>query len=147
MAKQLTKDNPARKERDRTIINLRLQGKTYREIEKEVGISKCVISATLNDEKAKELIDSTYRDYAKELPIIKEEFIALCHDDDKSVRQKALSEYHKIMGILPSHTSNIFIQNLNISQNNVISPDVLGIIQGIGSPQPIDAEFSSFDEE
>jgi hypothetical protein len=47
----LAKNNPARLERDRTIAEERLKGKTYRELSEQFGLSKSVLHRILNDKE------------------------------------------------------------------------------------------------
>lgn len=60
---------------------------------------------------------------------VKKGFMELVLSDDPDVRQKAISEYHKVTGISPSHTPSIFIQNLyQDNRQQIISPDVLKLL-------------------
>lgn len=114
----LTKDNPERLKRDLEIVDLRLQGKTYRDIAKEKDISIGQVHNILSDDKLREIIKGTMRVYAAHAKGIGKEFLKLCYDQDKQVKLKAIDGYHKIMGLLGTHTQNLFIQNLMVQQNN-----------------------------
>jgi Mor family transcriptional regulator len=54
----LTKDNPQRAIRDRTIAGERLKGRTYRELSEQFRLSKSAIQNILNDDEIRDVIDT-----------------------------------------------------------------------------------------
>lgn len=127
---KLSKTNPARQQRDTTIAEMRLQGKSIREIAKEIGLDKSQVCRVLNDKEVKEILDKVHRFYGGFAEDVGREFMGLCLlSSDPAIREKAIKEYHKIMGISPAHTPSIFIQNLyQDNRQQIISSDVLTLL-------------------
>uniref|UniRef100_A0A6M3INY8 Uncharacterized protein n=1 Tax=viral metagenome TaxID=1070528 RepID=A0A6M3INY8_9ZZZZ len=110
----LNKDNPLRTARDCRIAEYAAAGMASHEIaaQPDINIKPRQVRTILSDDKIKAILDRTHRRYAAAASGIGKQFIKLCLDDDKSISTKNISEYHKIMGIAPSHTQSTFIQNI-----------------------------------
>ena len=110
-------------------------GLDSKDIAPKVGISDRHVRRILSDDRVKRLLDSTHRIYASHLKGIGKQFLRLCYDDDKAVKGKAISEYHKIMGITPAHTQSIFIGNIYQQTNLTADPQLLAMLgRALGVP-------------
>ena len=127
---KLFKTNPARKQRDTTIAEMRLQGKSSREIAKEIGLDKSQVCRVLNDKEIKKILDEVHRFYGGFAEDVGREFMSLCLlSSDPAIREKAIKEYHKIMGIAPTHTQSIYIRNLyQDNRQQIVAPEVLSLL-------------------
>lgn len=112
--KYLPKDNPLRVERDLTIANLRLQGKSMAELAEAFDMSKANIHHILNnDENIKAVIDAGTREMVSLVPSAFDVITETLKDkDDKGLRYKAATDTLKTTGIMPSHTTNTFVQQI-----------------------------------
>jgi len=130
---KLAQGNPKKIERKRTIAALRSKGKSMAEIAKAVNVAKSTVWQDLQDAEVKAILDETTKYYATFAPLVREEQIKLITHEDPGVKQKAISEYHKVMGLSGSQVS-IAVQNLYATQNNVVLPDHLQrlLAQGMG---------------
>lgn len=124
---------PANKEKKAlqglTIARLRAIGKNCREIGKEVNLSHVQVANRLKDSDVSKRINGIVKYYASFDKQVQAGFMALVLDIDKEVRQKAITEYHKVMGITTPHPS-ILIQKI-YQDNRVInySPHIQAIIE------------------
>lgn len=135
--KRLSENNPERKKRNIEIACLRATGKSVLEIAQEIHVSKATISRALKDEDVKNILDETTKYYATFAPAIRQGFIELCVSPNPDVRQRAIAEYHKVMGMSSSQMS-IFIQNMYAQQNNVVLPQHLQELLARGPGEVID---------
>jgi DNA-binding Xre family transcriptional regulator len=110
----LTKDNPARIERDRTIAAERLKGKTYRELSEQFGLSKSSLHHILSDDEMRDVIETGTREITGLIPKAVGNYEKLLDSTDEKVRLKASQDVLQTTGIMPSHTqSNIMVNILN----------------------------------
>jgi hypothetical protein len=110
----LTKDNPARMERDRTIAAERLKGKTYRELSEQFGLSKSSLHHILSDDEMRDVIEAGTREMTGLIPKAVGNYEKLLDSTDEKVRLKASQDVLQTTGIMPSHTqSNIMVNILN----------------------------------
>ena len=117
--KYLPADNPLRVNRDRHIAEQAAIGKSQNEIASITNVSQSTVSKVLSDTKAKEIIDRTQRKIVQLAPLAAKNMIAFLTDkEDKTIRYKATSDVMKIIGVLPSHATSIFINNLMIQNNS-----------------------------
>jgi len=135
--KRLSKNNPKKKERNVEIACLRSTGKSLLEIAKEINVSKATVSRALKDSEVKEILEETTKYYATFAPMVREGFIELLASEVPEIRQKAIAEYHKVMGMSGSQIS-IFIQNMYAQQNNVVLPQHLQELLARGAGEVID---------
>ncbi len=121
------KENKARQ--NKTIIALRAEGKSVREIGKEIDLHHSNVAKRLKDSDVSKRINGIVKYYASFDKQVQAGFMALVLDGDKEVRQKAITEYHKVMGITTPHPS-ILIQKI-YQDNRVInySPHIQAIIE------------------
>ena len=127
----LTPDNPGRTCRDLHIAEMRAKGMTTIEIGKQTNLTHQRISQIINDDEIKSIIEDTQRKYIAEAPEISDRFLMLCKDEDKSISTKNIAEYHKIVGISPSHANNQFIQNIyNDNSQVVVSEGIIELLKG-----------------
>jgi len=144
--KKITKDNPARKERDTRIAELRVQGQTLEQIGRQVGVHKSTVSRVLNDDETKALVDESARRVLNLVPAAVDVFAEILHGDDPKIKQKVADRVLQIAGISPSHAPAPVIQNIyndNRSQSNTIQIDAIrGVIRrNLGlEHDPIEAE-------
>ena len=117
------------KEKIEELAKLSAIGKSCKEISNEVHLEKSTIAKKLKDVDAKKILESFQKYYLTYAQDVKRGFMELVLSKDPAVRQKAISEYHSILGISPSHTPSIFINNLY--QNNrqqIVAPEVTKLL-------------------
>jgi len=137
--KYLPADNPARINRDQSIIMQAAKGLPQRDIAKNVGINQSQVSVILSDDDAKAKLQAIIYKHIQATDSIQDVLISKAQDPDNSDNIKAITEHNKIIGISGSHTQNIHIEKL-YQQNNTLSlsPDVLRLLNGAGHEAPID---------
>lgn len=112
-----------------TIAKLRAIGQSCREISKAVHLSHSQVAKKLKDPEIKKIIESFQRYYISYGEKVQKGFMELVLSKDPKVRQKAIEEYHSVIGISPSHTSSIFIKNLyQDNRQQILSPDVVELL-------------------
>jgi len=112
-----------------TAAELKGQGKTQTEIAAILGVDQSTISRALSTEKAQRIIERVQNRYIAAAKGISKRFIRLCHSPEDSIATKNIAEYHKYIGIAPSHAPSIFIDKLyNQTNNTVISQDVIELL-------------------
>jgi len=112
---------------------MRAQGKTTNEIADKFNISQPRVSQILSDDKIKSLLTNVHKMYAAASKGIGREFLKLCFDSDKKIRSDNIKEWHKIMGIAPSHAQSVFIQNIyNDNRRMAVAPEVVTLLQDAG---------------
>jgi len=124
----LTKDNPARIERDLTIAQQRLKGLTYSMLATQHGLSKTTISAILTDPEIKDILNTGTQEIVKLIPKAVDNYNTILSCDDLSLRLKASKDVLTTVGIAPSNTVNQYFTNIINAGNINIGADVLGII-------------------
>jgi hypothetical protein len=117
----LAKNNPARMERDRTIAEERLKGKTYRELSEQFGLSKSVLHRILNDDEIRDVIETATSHMVSLVPKALDNYQELLDSKDEKVRLQASKDCLQTTSIMPSHTQspvmiNILNQQVNPSQ-------------------------------
>lgn len=113
------------------IAELTMQGMYPHQIEKHpaINIKRRQIATVLKDDIVKEILDQGLKYYALHFDDIQEEFIALCHHPDANIRSKAISEYHKVMGMNSPHAP-VFIGKLMIdNRQQTLAPELLNVLQ------------------
>ena len=100
------------------IVALRAQGKTYRDIQAEVGLSIATIHNRLMDDQAKSILEQVTKYHVMTLPVAMARHEEIIASDDESIALRAVELKYKITGITPSHTQNVFIGNLMIQNNS-----------------------------
>lgn len=134
-----SKNNPPKDLQNLTIAALRAQGKSTREIAKKVHISHVQVANKLKDNDVKTKLEGFIKYYVSYGDEVKQKFMELVLSDNADVKQKAISEYHKVTGISPSHTPSIFIGNLyQDNRQQIISTDVLTLLgKHLGDKQDV----------
>jgi len=124
---------------DALIAELRLEGKTLREIGKITGRTKDTIAKRLKKEHVRKLLEYGARREAMRIPAACDTLDQLLQSEDEGIRMKVAEITLKNMGIASPHAS-IFIQNIYHDQRiQLISPHVQEILhQHLG--QVIDGE-------
>jgi lambda repressor-like predicted transcriptional regulator len=117
----LAKNNPARIERDRTIAEERLKGKTYRELSEQFGLSKSVLHRILNDDEIRDVIETATSHMVSLVPKALDNYHELLDSKDEKIKLQASKDCLQTTGIMPSHTQspvmiNILNQQVNPSQ-------------------------------
>ena len=142
--KYLSKDHPARKRRDFSIIQSYLSGQSQKAIAKIYHVTDRTVSEILSDEQAKKIIDTSYRDMVKLVPLAINNYVEFLQSDKDQVRYKASNDLLKMIGVMPSHAQSVFIQNLNVQNNLVADPEVLALLSK-ATTAPVDVEFTRFE--
>jgi DNA-binding CsgD family transcriptional regulator len=125
---QLTKDNPAVIQRNKTIASLRMDGDTLERIGNKLGYSKGHISHLINhDESIKQLIEDASRCQAAMLPKAIEQHANTLTSKDTSTKDMlhAIKMVYQNTGIAPSHAQPTVINNIMYQNNQLFSPQVL----------------------
>jgi len=95
----------------------------------DIDVTQPTISRILSDDRVRAILDRTFRRYVAASTGIGRQFIRLCFDEDKSIRLKAVVEWNRMMGYLPSHTQSVHIANTyNDHGVHVHSPEVVQIL-------------------
>ena len=116
--------------RDAKIAGLVSSGMTQRDAAKAVGLSGARVTRVLQDKQIKELLTGIFGIYAAHAKGIAKGFLKLCYDTDNKIRLDAIKEYHKIMGLSPSHATNQFLVNVyNDNRVQTVNP---GVLQALG---------------
>ena len=108
----LTKNNPARMERDRTIAEERLKGKTYRELSEHFGLSKSVLHRILNDDEIKDVIETGTKEMISLVPKAVANYEELLFSKDQKIKLQASKDCLQTTGIMPSHTPSPVVVNI-----------------------------------
>lgn len=108
----LATNNPARKERDRTIAEERLKGKTYRELSAQFGLSKSVLHHILNDDEIRDVIQTGTSNMVSLVPKAMDNYRVLLDSKDEKVRLQASKDCLQTTGIMPSHTQSAILINI-----------------------------------
>ena len=128
--KQLTRDNPARAERDRTVAEDRLKGMTYAQIAAKHGIVKSTVGEILKDDDIKAILEQGTKELIAFIPKAVDNYNHLLTSDTEKIQLEASRDILKTTGIMPSHTSTQFFTNI-YNQTNTISmldPRIMGVI-------------------
>ena len=138
--KYLPATNPARINRDQSIITQAAKGIPQREIARHTGITQSQVSVILSDEDAKAKLQAIIHKHIQATDDIQTVLISKAIDPENTDNMKAITEHNKIIGISGAHTQNVYIDKL-YQQNNALSlsSDVLKLLEGHGS-QVIDIE-------
>ncbi|MFH0754822.1 MAG: hypothetical protein V2A70_09670 [Candidatus Omnitrophota bacterium] len=122
----LTKDNPQRAIRDRTIAAERLNGKTYRELAEQFGLSKSAIQNILNDDEIRDVIETGTKQMVSLVPKAVGNYEQLLDSADEKIKLQASKDCLQTTGIMPSHTQspvmiNILNQQVNPAQTKELA--------------------------
>lgn len=142
----LTKDNPARLERDMSIANERLKGKTYSQLAREFGITKSHVGYILKDNEVRDVIETGAKIYAALIPKAVSNYDKLLDSKDEKILHAASKDVLTATGIQPSHTQSIVIQN-SFNRNTVeLTPEVVQLMQSRPSEPVIDIDLGLNDD-
>ena len=125
------------------MASLRAQGKTWRDIVAETGIPLRTVARRLQDSQAKEMLDQATRHHILTLPVALARHDELMASEDEGIALKAIESKYKIIGIAPTHTQSVFIQNLYVAKNILLQPQILSALE---CSQVIDAEVIEADD-
>ncbi len=118
----LTKNNPVRIERDRTIVEERLKGKTYRELSEQFGLSKCALHNILTSDEIRDIIETGTQEMIRLVPKAVDNYEKLLDSKDEKIKLQASKETLQTTGIIPSHTpSSVVVNILNQSIGGAMS--------------------------
>ena len=122
----------ARQQRNAKIVAMVLAGQTYAEISKKIGLDKGSISRIVNNSDARNIIKDTQRFYIAMAPAVIDRFLTCINSDDQKIRLQAIKEWHRIVGIAPTQTPNVFLQQIYVDQRKqtIIDP---GVMQALGN--------------
>ena len=122
----LTKDNPARVQRDAAIVERRLEGASYREIADEMGIHNSTVCRILNDSECRDIIKTGTKELLTLVPKAVDNYRTFLSSSDNNYRYKASKDVLETTGIRASRTENPVIQQyftqVNVSQ---VPPEVM----------------------
>lgn len=124
--------------RDVLIAKKRLEGKSVKEISKEVSaetgkkVKAEVVSYTLNREDIQGMLDRQYCKMASALPVATENIINAAQDfskeqesEDKKISWEASKLIAQAHGLLPTSNQSVIHQTYINQQNNTIIPPVI----------------------
>lgn len=150
----LTIDNPARSERDGTLIQDRLSGMTYSELAAKHGIAKSTVCRVLTKPEIRDVLDAGTSQMLSLIP-------KACHIHQKAMEShddngnptalslKAAETVLKTGAILPTNTVNQTVTQIYNIQNNItLNPGVATALTTSltqDDPDTIDAEFTHAD--
>lgn len=122
----MSKDNPERIGRDRTIVELRLQGKAMSEIAREMDCSKDTVSRVLRDKDMKAILEAGTQEIIASVPRAVANIQGFLKDSDKQLKYKASKDILEMANIAPGKVQNNYIQTI-YQQNNtqIVAPEVL----------------------
>ena len=135
--------------RDHQVAQARIQGRTYREIEKELGISSATVNRTLKKIEIKDIIETGTAHIISLVPLaVDTQYRAASINDDNgdptALAVKASENILKTSGIIPSNVQNQTVNTVYNIQNNVtLNPGVAKALSGLSmqdDPDVIDAE-------
>lgn len=124
----LTKDNPQRAIRDRTIAAERLNGKTYRELQEQFGLSKGTIHNILNDDEIRDVIETGTKRMVSLVPKAVGNYEKLLDSKDEKIQLQASRDCLQTTGIIPSHTQSTVMINILNQQVNPAQTEELAQI-------------------
>lgn len=126
----LTKDNPARAQRDAMIAQGRLQGATYRELATRHGVDPATIHRVLTDPEVKDIVETGQRQMLTLIPKAVDNYRVLLDDPDSKIRLMASKDVSQTAGILPTHMQSLVVNQVyNDNRQQIISPDVLALLK------------------
>jgi len=109
---QYTNGNPGKESRNVSIGIDRSLGATYKELAEKHDLSTKHISRILNDSEIRDIVETGTRHMVSYLPIALSRFYDVLQDPENSDHYKAIKDNLQAAGILPSHTSNVTINNI-----------------------------------
>ena len=140
--------NPAIAERNVTIAQKRLQGRTYRELSKEFGISKTQIHRVLNSDECRDIIETGTKEMLALVPKAVDNYREFLSCDDKTLRYKASKDLLETTGIKSSRMDHPIINPyFNQTNINAIPPEIMDLMQNKARSMTIDAEFEEVSAE
>jgi hypothetical protein len=121
----LTKSNPARSERDRTIATERLKGRTYGEFAKQFGLSKSTLHNILTADEIRDIIETGTMEIMSLVPKAVDNYQKLLDSKDEKIRLQASKETLQISGVMPSHTvSSVVVNVLNQNTDHAVTEEL-----------------------
>lgn len=133
----LAKDSPGSLRRDVMIAYERLQGNTYSQIASKFGISKATVSRTLQDEHIAKIVNEGTKQLVLGIPLAVNNYLdpvdGFLFSPDEKIRLDATRDILKMVGIIPSHTTNNYISNVTQVNNTILSPHVGQLLDGLSA--------------
>ena len=109
-----------------------LQGLDQHTIAKKVGLTQQRVSQILNNEpEIKKVLEDGQKAQVLLIPLAVQKHTELLDSEDEKIALEAAKLIYKNTGITPSHAQSVYIQNLTVSQQNIISPDILALLDRI----------------
>ena len=108
----LTKDNPQRAIRDRTIAAERLKGKTYRELSAQFGLSRGALGNILNDDEIRDVIETGTKQMVSLVPKAVGNYEKLLDSKDEKIKLQASKDCLQTTSIMPSHAGSSIVVNI-----------------------------------
>lgn len=136
----LAKSNPQRSVRDKAIADAYVKGATWRQMQKQFGLSVGGLGYILKDPEVRDMIDIGIREMVKRLPktiVITDE---LLDSKDDKIRLETVKMVQRATGVDQSHAPSVLIQQL--IQNNTtvnITPE-MQILQSFMDAQWVDTD-------
>ena len=125
----LTKDNPQRAVRDRTIAAERLKGKTYRELSAQFGLSRGALGNILNDDEIRDVIETGTKQMVSLVPKAVGNYEKLLDSKDEKIKLQASKDCLQTTGIIPSHTQSTVMINVLNQHSTVAQREELNQIE------------------
>jgi hypothetical protein len=119
-------------ERDKSIVEDRIEGQTYAELSEKYKIKRSNLSRILNKPELKELIDIGTQQVISLTPLaIKVHYDLMVDKDNKALGLKAAETVLKTSAIVPSNTVNQTINNIYKQTNNLITDKTVNLVKKI----------------
>lgn len=139
-----SKNNPIKVQRNISVAQSKLAGKSYREIAKIHGIDPGTVSRILQNADIKDIIETGTKQIVAMVPKAIDNYREFLVDEDKKIKLSATQDVAKMTGLSPSHTQNVIISNSFNNNQQVLSPEVLELLRLAGEPVvDIDLEFDA----
>jgi hypothetical protein len=143
-----THNNPGKMERNVTIAQDRLAGKTYAELAELHKVSKATISRVLNDDEIRAVLKQGTNELVSMVPLAVNNYLTILSDTKHSDFYKASKDTLQNTGILSSHTGgNTYIENMLVVSDGPQAKDVLRIQELLQARQEADIQEAEVIED
>jgi hypothetical protein len=145
----LAANNPARAGRDRTIAVDRLtSGLSYRQLADKYGISKSTVCEILNNDQAKDVIDTGRRKMASMIPKAVDNVWSLLDSEDSKIRLETTKIVLQATDVIASHAPSPLAIQINTTGDVHITQELSQLqsyLKSTWSDNIIDVQCDSTD--
>lgn len=133
--------NPETAERDVTIVQDILSGMSFYNVARKHNLSKSWVCRLIKKEYMQDLLNEGYTRYALMMFEVLNEFNNLLKHGKEESKVALIKDWTKNMGFAPTHTQNVFVQQIynDNSRNITINPEIAHALSG--ASDYIDAEI------